>query len=243
MDLGGSADDYDIGDEKVFLKSDTAKSMTYAQAAARAIELGGKYSGQEAPEDLNPETKSAVAGIAGSGLVGVSKDNLPQDGGTVPALGSGFMTIELDTETGKIEILDYVGAVDCGTVIHPMGLATQIKGGAVMGIGMASLERTVYDPQNGLPANVGMYQTKPPSYLDVPPSMDWAAVDMADPHNPVGVKGIGEPPMGAGASALLSAISDALGGHTFNRAPLTPDLILSAITGSEAYSPLRINSQ
>ena len=240
-DLGGSADDYDIGDEKVVNKKDSSKSMTYAQAAARAIELGGKYSGQEAPDDLNPETKAAVAGLAGTGLIGVAKDNLPRTG--APAgLCAGFAHIELDMETGKIEIMDYVAVSDCGKIIHPMGLHQQIKGGGVMGTGMASLERTVYDPQNGLPGNVGLYQTKSPSYLDVSASFDVDGVDKADPDNPLGIKGAGEPPMGAGASSLLSAISDAMGGHMFNRAPVTSDLILSVAEGSEQYKPLRINS-
>jgi CO/xanthine dehydrogenase Mo-binding subunit len=242
-DLGGNPDDYDIGDEKVFAKADPAKSLTYAQAAQRAIELGGKFSGQEVPEDINGETKEAVTGIAGTGLIGVAKDNLERTG-TPAGLGVAFMRIELDTETGQFDILDYVGVADCGTVIHPMGLATQIKGGAVMGIGMASLEKTVYDPQNGLPANVGLYQAKPPSFLDVPKNMDYDAVDLPDKDNPLGIKGMGEPPMGAGASCLLSAISDALGGHYFNRAPVTRDMIINVASGQpDLYKHMRINTQ
>ena len=243
MDLGGSAGDYEIGDEKVFLRSDPSRSMTYAMAAQRAIELGGRYSGQDVPEDIHPETKEAVGVIAGSGLIGVAKDTLERTG-TPPAICVGFMRIELDTETGKYEILDYVGVSDCGTVMHPMGLATQIKGGAVHGIGMASLEKTVYDPQNGLPANVGLYQCKPPGYLDAPLQMEWDAVDIADPQNPVGARGTGEPVMGCAAAALLCAISDALDGHMFNRAPVTTDMILNALNDqSGLYKPLRINSQ
>jgi CO/xanthine dehydrogenase Mo-binding subunit len=241
-DLGGAADDYDIADEKVFLKSDPSRSLSYAQAAQRAIELGGRFSGAEMPEDLNPITKSAVTGLAGSGLIGVAKDKLPLTG-VVPALAAGFMQIELDLETGKFEIVDYVGVADCGTVLHPQGLETQIKGGAVMGIGQAVFERHVYDPQNGLPANVGLYQTKPASYLDVPPAMKALWVDEADPQNPVGAKGIGEPVMGCAAGALLSAISDALGGHYFNRVPVTLDQILNAASGRpQSHKPLQTNS-
>ncbi len=129
------------------------------------------------------------------------------------------MMIELDLETGKYEILDYVATADCGTVLHPQGLDQQIRGGAIMGIGMATMEKSVYDPQNGLPANVGLYQAKPPSIFDVPSDMITGAVDQPDPQNPVGAKGIGEPLMGCAASALVCAISDALGGHYFNRTP------------------------
>jgi len=243
MDLGGKADDYDIGDEKVIAKTDPSRAMTYAAAAQRAVELGGRFSGREVPDDIHAETKEAVGIIAGTGLVGVAKDTLERTG-TPPAICVGFMRIELDTETGKYEILDYVGVSDCGTVIHPMGLETQIKGGAVHGIGMASLEKTVYDPQNGLPANVGLYQCKPPSYLDIPLHMDWDAVNIADPQNPVGARGTGEPVMGCAAAALLCAISDALHGQMFNRAPVTADMILNALNGQEhLYKPLRINSQ
>ena len=151
------------------------------------------------------------------------------------------MVIELDIETGKFEILEYNGVIDCGTVIHPLGLAGQVKGGAVMGIGLASTERIVYDPQNGLPANVGFHQAKPPSYLDVPSEMNWDAVDIADPQNPVGVRGMGEPVMGCAASALISAISDAMGGHYFNRTPIVPDMIVNAIAEREqSHKPLQV---
>jgi hypothetical protein len=131
MDLGGKPDDYDIGEEKVFLKSDPSKSLSYAQAAQRAIELGGAFSGKEASEDLNPITQASVAALAGSGLIGVAKDKLDIRG-QPPAFAVGFMTIELDVESGKWQILDYLGVADCGTVIHPMGLANQVRGGAVM---------------------------------------------------------------------------------------------------------------
>jgi CO/xanthine dehydrogenase Mo-binding subunit len=242
MDLGGTPDDYDIDGKQVYLKSDPAKHLSYGAAAQRAIELGGKFSGQETPEDLNPMTKTSAAALAGTGLMGVAKDKL-KSVGTPPALAAGFIHIELDVETGTYEIIDYVGVADCGTVIHPMGLQTQIKGGAVMGFGMGGLERHVYDPQNGLPANVGLYQSKPPTYLDVPSLMRTAAVDKADPMSPLGTRGIGEPVQGCAAAALLCAIADALGGHYFNRAPVTPDMIVNAAGGRpQSHKPLQVNT-
>jgi CO/xanthine dehydrogenase Mo-binding subunit len=133
---------------------------------------------------------------------------------------------------------------DCGVVLHPQSLATQIRGGAVMGFGMAGSERHVYDPRWGLPGSVGLHQAKPPSYLDVPSEMGWAAVDQADPDNPVGAKGIGEPLMGCAASALVCAISDALGGVYFNRTPIVADMIVNATAGrSQAHKPLQVNTQ
>jgi CO/xanthine dehydrogenase Mo-binding subunit len=238
--LGGSSENYQIGNETVFDLKNPEKKITYAEAAQQAIEIGGRFDGHEMPEDINPMTRTSVEGVKGSGLIGVAKDNYDINA-TPPALAAGFMAIELDTETGKFEILEYEGVIDCGTVIHPMGLSNQVKGGAVMGIGLASLERLVYDPQNGLPANVGLYQSKPPSYLDVPSEMGWDSVDIADPQNPVGVRGMGEPVMGCAAAALVCAISDALGGHYFNRTPIVRDMIINAVNNrDQSYQPLQV---
>jgi CO/xanthine dehydrogenase Mo-binding subunit len=241
--LGGSPDDYDTGNETVFRRSSPSRRLTYAQAASIAIELGGRYSGEEAPDDINPMTRRSVEQLAGTGLIGVARDNLPQTG-MVPALAAGFIEIELDVETGVYEIIDYLGVADCGLVMHPQSLATQVRGGAVMGFGMAASERHVYDPRWGVPGAVGLHQAKPPSYLDVPSEMEWAAVDQADPNNPVGVKGVGEPLMGCAAAALLCAISDALDGHYFNRNPVVADMIVNAAAGRpQAFRPLQVNSQ
>jgi len=240
--LGGKADDYDVADEAVFAKQDRARRMTYAAAAQRAIELGGRYSGQDVPDDIHAVTKSSVAVIAGTGLIGVAKDNIAVTG-TVPAIAVAFIEIELDKETGRVEIVDYLGVADCGTVLHPMGLSAQIRSGAVMGFGMALSERHIYDPQNGLPGNTGLYQAKPPSYLDAPSAMQTLAVNIEDPQNPVGAKGIGEPVEGCATAAVLAAIADALGGHYFNRTPVLPDMIVNAAAGrAQSHKALQVST-
>jgi CO/xanthine dehydrogenase Mo-binding subunit len=241
-DLGGAPEDYELGNETVFSRADPTKKLTYAAAAQRAIDLGGKLDGHELPGDLNVMTKASATALAGTGLIGVAKDNRPRNG-TVPALAAGFIEIELDRETGKLTIVDYVGVADCGTVLHPLGLSHQIKSGAVMGIGLATSERHIFDPQNGLPGSTGLLLAKPPSYLDVPPHMTTDAVGIPDPQNPVGAKGIGEPVQGCAAAALLGAISDALGGHYFNRTPVTPDQIVNAASGRpQSHKPLQVNT-
>ena len=240
--LGGSPADYDLGDERVFRRSDPSRSLTYAAAAQRAVQLGGRFGGHELPDDLNAMTETAARALAGTGLIGVAKDNLERNG-TVPALATGFVRIELDLETGKFDILDYVGVADCGTVLHPQGLANQIKGGAVMGFSMACLERHLYDSHYGVPGNIGLHQVRPATYLDVPSRMEWDAVDKADPQNPAGAKGVGEPLQGCATAALLCAISDALGGHYFNRTPIVPDMIINAAAGRrQAHTPLQVNT-
>jgi len=238
---GGQPADYVLGKEKITHKSDASKSLTFQQAAQKAIELGGKYSGKEVPEDLNAITKASVAMIAGTGLVAAAKDNLPRVGVT-PGLSVSMAEIELDVETGKFEIKDMICVADCGTVLHPLGLGHQISGGNVMGIGMV-MERHIYDPKLGIPASVGFHQGKLPTYLDVPVEVGWGAVEKPDPQNPIGVKGVGEPVLGSGASAITSAIADALGGHLFNRTPVTPDMIINHLAGRPpAHKPLQVNT-
>ncbi|MDP2139259.1 MAG: xanthine dehydrogenase family protein molybdopterin-binding subunit [Gammaproteobacteria bacterium] len=240
LDLGGTPEEYDIADERVFLRTDPTRSLSYAEIAQRAILLGGEFSGQVAPEGINAMTAASVAGIAGTGLIGVARDNVPRQG-TVAGLAAGFVQIALDPETGKYDILDYMGVADCGTILHPQGLAAQMKSAAIMGFGLAGFERHTYDPQNGLPANVSLHQAKPPSYMDVGATYNWAAVEIADPQNPVGAKGVGEPIQGCAAAALVCAISNAMGGHLFNRVPVTADMIINVAKG-DVSTNLRTNT-
>ena len=240
--LGGESDSYDIMDERVISKSDANVSMSFGEAAQHAIKMGGKYSGEALPEDIHEMTATSATAISGTGLVGVAKDNLRKEG-TVPGLAAGFVEVDVDIETGKVEILDYVGVCDCGTVIHPAGVAAQISGGAVMGFGLALTERHVYDPAYGRPVARALYLSKPMTYLDVPDKMGWAAVDQPDEQNPVGTKGLGEPVEGAGSAALLCAITDALGGKLFNRTPIAADMILNAAEGlPQSHKPLATNT-
>jgi xanthine dehydrogenase molybdenum-binding subunit len=242
QDLGGKPEDYEVDGAKIFARANPSKSLTYAALGQRAIDLGGKFSGKELPADINPMTKASATALAGTGLIGVAKDNLPV-GGETAAFAAAFIEIELDTETGQHRIVEFLNVGDCGTVIHPMGLETQLKGASVQGFGLATLEHIVFDPQNGLPGNVGLYQAKPPTYLDVPQlQVDW--VDKPDPTSPMGTKGIGEPPLGAAASAMLCAISDALGGHVFNRTPVNTDMIVNAAANRPmSHKPLQVNTQ
>jgi CO/xanthine dehydrogenase Mo-binding subunit len=240
--LGGSAVDYDIDGKQVFNIRNPRQAMSYGAVAARAVQLGGSFSGAVYPDDIHEVTKRSVENLAGSGLIGVAKDNLPQNG-VIPGLACAFVEIELDLETGKYEILDYVGVAECGTVVHPQGLDAQMKGGAVWGMGMAGLERHVYDPQNGLPANTGYHQCRIPSYLDTPLHIRTAAVDLPDPQNPFGARGIGEPAMGCSVAALTSAISDALDGYVFGRTPISSDMIVNHVAGrGQSFKPLQTNN-
>src|SRR4030088_6602 len=238
--LGGKPEDYTAANERVFRKG-SGSGMTFAQAAQRAIELGGKYDGHEAPADLNKVTKASVAALAGQGLVAAARDNYPRDGMTHSYVAS-FAEIEVDVETGKYYIVDFLAYADVGTILHPKALGGQILGRSILGIGHAIGQKWVYDQQYGLPVAKRFHHTKPPTILDIPDKMQWAAVELPDPETPVGARGIGEPPVGGGGAAILNALSDALRGEIFARAPVTSDVILASLdAGRPAQDPLRSN--
>src|SRR5206468_5126221 len=76
---GGKPEQYTVANERV---SGPGGSLTLAQAAQKAIELGGTYDGHELPDDINAVTKTSATALAGQGLMGVARDTYPQDGVT-----------------------------------------------------------------------------------------------------------------------------------------------------------------
>jgi CO/xanthine dehydrogenase Mo-binding subunit len=236
-DLGGRPEDYEVANERVARKGGGA-GMTLAKAAQRAIDLGGAYDGHELPKDINRFTKASAAALAGQGLMGVAKDNYAHDGQS-RSFVAGFAEVEIDVETGKYHILDYLAVADVGTVIHPRNLGGQILGRSMLGIGHAIGQKWVYDQHYGVALARRFHHNRPPTILDAPQHMEWAAVNLSDPETPVGARGIGEPPVGAGACAVLNAISDALGDDIYRRAPVTLDMILTALeAGRPTTEPL-----
>jgi CO/xanthine dehydrogenase Mo-binding subunit len=233
-DLGGKPEDYEVANERVYHKGG-GRSFTLAQAAKRAIELGGKYDGHELPQNINSMTKASATALAGQGLMGVARDTYPQDGGTHSFVAS-FAEVEIDVETGKYHILDFLAVGDVGTIVNPRSLGGQILGRSMLGISHAIGQKTVYDQHYGVPLATRFYQNRPPTILDTPRKVAWDALDIPDPESPVGAKGIGEPPVGAACAAILNAIADALGDKIFNRAPVMLDEILVSL---EAGRPMQ----
>jgi xanthine dehydrogenase molybdenum-binding subunit len=231
--LGGKPEQYEVANERVFRKG--GKGMSLAQAAAHAVQLGGVYDGHEAPEDVNKYTKASIAALAGQGLVAAGKDKYPHDGQTFSYVAT-FAEVEVDTETGKYYITDFLAVADVGTVIHPKALGGQVLGRSILGIGHAIGQKWVLDPQYGATVSRRFHHTKPPTILDVPVNMQWAALDIPDPETPVGARGVGEPPVGGGCGAILNALSDALGDEIYRRAPVNLDTILTSL---EAGRPMQ----
>ena len=227
-DLGGRPEDYDVGNERVFRKGSPGRGLTFAQAAERAIQLGGTYDGHELPKEINAMTRSAATASAGLGLMGVARDNLPRDGQTYSFM-AGFTEVEVDLETGVYQVIDYLGSVDVGTVLHPRNLGGQIHGGGVQGMGHVLAQRLVYDKHYGAALAKRMHHNKPPTILDVPRAMSWTAVGTPDPTNPIGSKGIGEPCVGAGGASLLCALAAAVGDDVMRRTPVQAEHILTGL--------------
>ena len=235
--LGGSPENYDVGNERVFRKGGGA-SMTLAQAAQKAIELGGIYDGHEVNPEVNRYTRSAANALAGQGLVVSARDKYPHDGQTFSYVAS-FAEVEVDVETGKYQLLDFLAYADVGSVLHPKALGGQVMGRSILGMGHAIGQKWVMDPNYGAMLSKRFHHSKPPTILDVPVNMQWAALDMADPETPVGARGIGEPPVGGGCSAILNALSDAIGDEVFRRAPVLPDTIIASLdAGRPMQHPL-----
>jgi len=232
--LGGSPENYEVANERVFRKGGGA-GLTLAQAAQEAIKMGGIYDGHEVNPDVNKFTKQSVAALAGQGFVASARDKYAHDGQTHSYVAS-FAEVEVDLETGKYYLTDFLAYADVGTVLHPKALGGQVLGRSTLGIGHAISQKWIMDPEYGAMLSRRFHHSKPPTILDVPQNMQWAALDIPDPETPVGSRGIGEPPVGGGCAAVLNALSDAVGDEVFRRAPVYADTILTSL---EAGRPMQ----
>ncbi len=187
-DLGGQPEEYVVGNERVYRKGDPSRALTFAQAARRAIALGGQYDGHELPENIHEMTKASARALTGLGLMGVRKDTFPRDGDSMSFI-AGFVEVEVDVETGELSILDFVAVADVGTVIHPRNCRGQVYGGALLGMAHAIGQRWVNDRRYGLSLANRFYHDKPPSILDAP-RFEFAALDIPDPETPLGARGV-----------------------------------------------------
>jgi CO/xanthine dehydrogenase Mo-binding subunit len=227
-ELGGVPEAYDVGNGRVYRRGNSGQGITFAKAAERAVALGGKYDGHEVSPNVNSMTKASAQALAGQGLMGVAKDELPYKGSTW-SFAAAFAEVEVDLETGQHTILDYLPVADVGTVLHPRSLGAQLHGGGIQGFGHARTQNIVYDPHYGKLVSRRFYQNKPPTILDVPLEMQWDALNTPDPQNPVGSKGVGETAALIGSAAVLCAIENAIGNRCVVRTPVTPERILEAL--------------
>ena len=128
--------------------------------------------------------------------------------GAGPSFAVHLCDVEVDKDTGKVDVLRYTAAQDAGKAIHPSYVEGQLQGGAVQGIGWALNEEYVYD-DNGLLQNPGFLDYRIPLASDLP-MIDALVIEVPNAFHPFGVRGVGEsgiiPPLGAVGSAVGAAI-------------------------------------
>jgi CO/xanthine dehydrogenase Mo-binding subunit len=176
------------------------------------------------------EVTSAIAPqmIQGYGARGPN----PQDK-SVRTFGAQMVEVEVDTETGEVTLLQLVAAHDCGRIVNPATVDSQVIGAVTQGIGFALSEERVVDDAGGLVLNANLEEYKVPTSLDVPDIVH-AAVDRPDPEaNATGAKGIGEPPLVPTAPAIANAVFDAVGVR-IRQLPLSRRRLLEALAASAA---------
>lgn len=145
---------------------------------------------------------------------------------TYPA-GTQICEVEIDPDTGVVEIVKFSAVDDVGTVINPTIVEGQVHGGVTQGIGQAVLENCVYDKTTGQLVS-GSYNDYTMPRADDVPTYDIELHETACPHNPLGVKGCGEVGAIAAPPAVMNAITDALGTENINM-PASPERVWQAL--------------
>ncbi|MGH2633936.1 MAG: xanthine dehydrogenase family protein molybdopterin-binding subunit, partial [Tepidiformaceae bacterium] len=181
---------------------DSTKELTFAEMAKQSARTGGPIVGKA----------SLVARGAGG------------------AFATHIVDVEVDPDTGKVEILRYTAVQDVGTAIHPAYVEGQIQGGVVQGIGWALNEEYFYD-ESGRMVNSSFLDYRMPTSLDVP-NIDAVIIEVPNPGHPYGVRGVGEVPIVPPLAAIANAIHDATG-HRFTSLPMSPRKVLEALDGIE----------
>ncbi len=139
-----------------------------------------------------------------------------------------FVEVEVDTETGYIQVLQVVPVHEFGKVIHPVAASGQIEGGIQQGIGHTLTEDFVVDPKTGRSLNPSFVDYKMPLSMDMPAIRPIMLETAPDPGGPFGAKGVGEDPIVAIGPAIANAIFDAIGVR-FRCYPITPEKVLQAL--------------
>ena len=148
--------------------------------------------------------------------------------------GTHICVVEVETQTGNVEIKKYVAVDDCGKVINPLLVDGQIQGGIAQGIGQALYEGVVYD-DNGQLLTGSLMDYAVPRAANLP-RLQLARTETPTPVNPLGIKGIGEAGTIGSTPAVVSAVVDALApfGVTHIDMPLTPQKLWSLCQGKQA---------
>ena len=207
--LEASEDDIEFADGKWTVKG-TDKSVAFGDIALTA------YVPHDYPEDLEP-------GLEDNAFYDPKNFTFP--------FGTHVCVVEVDPDTGKVQILRYVAVDDVGNVINPMIVDGQVHGGIAQGVGQALWEGAVYDDSGQLLTGSMMDYALPKA--DDLPSFEVDRTVTPCPHNPLGVKGAGETGTIASTACVVNAVVDALAhlGVKDLQMPLTPERVWQAIHG------------
>ena len=186
------------------------------------VEFDGKF-----VKSLNDDKSISLFDLAVDVTMGSNKNQLigyATHGSPVspPPFIAGFVETEIDKETGKVEIIDYVVVVDCGTVINKNLAKIQVEGGIVQGIGFALYEDVIYTQKGELASNTFM-QYKIPTRKDVG-NIIVDFEESYEPTGPFGAKSIGEVVVNTPSPAIQNAIYNGLG-INLTTLPMTPEKV------------------
>jgi carbon-monoxide dehydrogenase large subunit len=207
------ADDLVFADGKFNVRGVPRKGLTIQQIARQA------RGATNLPENL-PRDLAADATFEPSNF-------------TFP-FGTHICVVEVDPQTGRIEIKKYLAVDDCGKVINPLLVDGQVQGGIAQGLGQALYEEIVYD-ENGQLITGSLMDYALPRAADLP-RFKLARTETPTPVNPLGIKGIGEAGTIGSTPAMVSAVVDALApfGVTHVDMPLTPQKVWRLCRGAPA---------
>ncbi|KQX24766.1 dehydrogenase [Ensifer sp. Root423] len=200
MKLQVSPDEIDLSEGKVFLIAEPDRSMTVSEA-------------------MGPSRGIPAANIVANGTYEPTKSY---------SFAAHFTEVDVDTETGIVEVKRVVPVHDVGRVIHPIAAQGQIEGGIQQGIGHTLTEDYVIDKKTGRSLNAGLVDYKMPLSMDMPDIETIILESAPDPGGPWGAKGVGEDPIIAIGPSIANAIHDAIGVR-FHHYPITPEDILKAL--------------
>ena len=175
--------------------------------------------------ELSIEFSELASMLNGTGgpIVGRATVN---PGGVGNAFAVHIVDVEVDKETGKVDILRYTSVQDVGKAIHPSYVEGQLQGGAVQGIGWALNEEYIFNSEGNM-MNSSFLDYRMPVALDLP-MIDTVLVEVANPGHPFGLRGVGEacliPPMAAIANAIYDAV-----GVRMTELPMSPGKVVDAL--------------
>ncbi len=227
---GGSGVTFKMGTACYEAAQDVKRQMIERAARIWQVDVENvEYQPGMLSHQQDPELKISFRDLArrlnstGGPIVGRATVN---PGGVGNAFGLHIVDVEVDPETGKVEILRYTALQDAGKAIHPSYVEGQIQGGAVQGIGWALNEEYFFNDEGQMMNNTFLDYRMPTS-LDLP-MIDTVIVEVPNPGHPYGVRGTGEVPIVPVMAAIANAIYDAIGVRMTNL-PMTPANILEAL--------------